>query len=317
MSEDTPTPGDVLMGHHHAAVPPAEQQHQLHHHMLSAPQADTLVQQQPQQQHKFPAQQYAAGGSLWGVPAGACSVTRPHLPQASGMRGSGTAGTPDRHGSPAQQRQHAMHLPLSAAYSRLSVAGDTVADAQRQTDQSLGPAAAAAGGTPGGHHIQQQQAAAAAWAMQRGGAAGQHSCWPAAGPAGHEVDAAKLRAQADQHMQAPALSVEVGVATAPARITVAGDILACSLPCNPSTAPKTSRCADSMPLSHKPRLLSPCCTLPPAHAFAPTPPCAARAATKPEAPADECSGQAEAVRSPWGRSVHLHTNAHLGLPTRV
>lgn len=201
MSEDTFTPSDLLLGHHPAATQPEQQ---LQHHMLTAPQEDAPVQQQ---QHKFPAQQYAAASSLWG-PAGPGTM-RPHLPQAAGLRG-GTAGLSDRHACPAQH-QHAMHLPLPAAYSRLSVAGDTVADAQRQTDQGLDPAAAAAaaGGTPGNHH--QQQAAAAAWAMQRG-AAGQHSCWPPAGPAGHEVDATKLRAQADQHMQTPALSVEVGAA---------------------------------------------------------------------------------------------------------
>lgn len=208
MSEDTLTPGNVVLRHHLAAIK-QEQQQQLQHHTLTAPQADAPVQQQ--QQHKFPAQQYAAAGSLW-PPAGP-GMTQPHLPQAAGLRG-GTAGLSDRHASSPAQRQHAMHLPLPAAYSRLSVAGDTVADAQRQTDQGLGPSGAAAGGTPGGHQQQQQQqqaAATAAWAMQRG-AAGQHSCWPPAGPAGHEVDAAKLRAQADQHIQAPALSVEVGAA---------------------------------------------------------------------------------------------------------
>lgn len=107
-------------------------------------------------------------------------------------------GVSNRHGSPAHTSQHAhpSAQQLPAAYSRLSIAGDTVADAQRQTDQCMAPPVAA--GAAEAQH-------AAAWPMQRAGA-GQGS-W--AGAAGQDVDAAKLKAQADQHMQGQALSVEV------------------------------------------------------------------------------------------------------------
>jgi hypothetical protein len=137
--------------------------------------------------------QHAAG--MW------CAgpMMRPQMPETAQQ---GPAGM---HGSPAHAGQH-MHssaqLQLPAAYSRLSIAGDTVADAQRQNDQCLAPAAAA-----GGSHQ------ATAWAMMQRAAAGQHAAqgpWPGAGP---DVDAAKLRAQADQRMQGQALSVEVGTCT--------------------------------------------------------------------------------------------------------
>lgn len=99
---------------------------------------------------------------------------------------------------PAVQHR-APQLPLPTAYSRLSIAGDTMADARRQTDQGIAPAAAAAA------------ASAQAWAAaHRSGSGPGAGAW--AGAADQDVDAAKLKSQADQHtLQVQPLSVEVGL----------------------------------------------------------------------------------------------------------
>jgi hypothetical protein len=190
--------------------------------------SDDLHYQQPHAssaQHKAPAQQHmqhmqqthhAAG--MWA----AGSLTRSYTHAAASAQGAGVGGMTRRHSSPAPaaQQQHPLsQLSLPTAYSRLSIAGDAVADAQRQTDQA--PAAgAAAAGVPGGPAGLQEYPQVPAWAMQRalaarsmGGGGNQHpASWAAAAAAtavGMEVDAEKPRAQADQHVQGQDLSIEV------------------------------------------------------------------------------------------------------------
>jgi hypothetical protein len=146
-------------------------------------------------------------------------LMRPYGHAAASAQGAGADVVTRRHSSsaPAAQQQHPMsQLSLPTAYSRLSIAGDAVADAQRQTDQA--PAAAAAPGGPAGL---QEYPQVAAWALQRavavrsmGAGGSQHPAnWAAAAAAaaGMEIDAAKPRAQADQHVQGQDLCVEVGI----------------------------------------------------------------------------------------------------------
>lgn len=208
MSEDTVAHRQEMM--QRAAIAEHQQQQQQLQHAASMPApASMQAQQQLHMQHAYSAgyghqhkghqhtmqqvqqAQHAAG--MW------CAgpMMRPQMSEAAQR---GPAGM---HGSPAHAGQHlhpSAQLQLPAAYSRLSIAGDTVADAQRQNDQCVAPAAAAA--APGSHQ-------AAAWAMQR--AATGQGPWPPGASAGPDIDAAKLRAQADQRMQGQPLSVEVSV----------------------------------------------------------------------------------------------------------
>lgn len=211
MSEDPPAQDQAAgqpagMVEHHSlyqvlqhAGPAAADEHQQQHqqHMAQAPfcapghPPGILHTKGGQPQHGMQQvhQGHHAAGAWCGGP-----MAHPYgTPTPSGLQGGCPA--PPGWPGPAAAAQHQAGLP--AAYSRLSIAGaaDAVADAQRQTDQCMGPA-----GMPA-----QQQHPYVVWAMQR--AAGH----PGSSAARPDMDAAKLKA--DQHVQgqqAQALSVEVG-----------------------------------------------------------------------------------------------------------
>lgn len=176
----------------------AQQQLQLQHAHSAGPQHKGHTTHAQHTMQQVQQAQQATGTSCAG-PIMCPQMSEPAQRGPAGMHGSSAHAAQHMHGS--------AQLQLPAACSRLSIAGDTMADAQRQTDQCLAPAAtAAATGGPGSHQ-------AAAWAVQRA-AAGQHAGqgpWPPG--AGPDVDAAKLRAQADQRMQGQPLSVEVSICT--------------------------------------------------------------------------------------------------------
>lgn len=198
MSEDTPTPGkdagqsSALHEQKQCQQLRQQQQQQAVPAVAAAP-----MQQHDQHrlapathprhagQHNLPQMQSSARGCdrpVTGLMLG------PYGPAPAATRSAAAAGTAaaSRRSTLGISAQPAAgQLALPSAYSRLSIAGDNMADAQRQHDQRAGPAAAGA--------------AVAAWAGHRGN----NAVRP-------DVDVAKLRAQVDQHLQVQPLSVEVG-----------------------------------------------------------------------------------------------------------
>jgi len=197
MSEDTPTLAKDA-GQQSSALHEQKQPQQLRQQQQAVPAVAAAPTQQHDQHRLAPAAppRHAGQHNLPQMQSSVRGCDRPgaglmfgsYGPAAAATRSAaagGTAATSRRSTLGVSAQPAAGQLALPSAYSRLSIAGDTMADAQRQHDQRAGPAAAGA--------------AVAAWAGHRGN----HAVRP-------DVDVAKLRAQVDQHLQVQPLSVEVG-----------------------------------------------------------------------------------------------------------
>lgn len=215
------------------------QQQQQHDHTSSQDGMQWAASHQDKlSQHHSMQQQDQHGTAGWC--ADAAEKAHNSAAAAAAAAGGGAASPPDD----GSQQQHIMQCPsfpsaaqqqqppLRAAYSRLSLVPDAVADAQRQVDQFTGPHVAAGAGAGGaasgwsaGHHLHSDTAAAPHQ---------QHdTAWAAAGVDGGgddvdvdvDVDAAK-KAQADQHLQDQGLLAEVR-AVGSVELGVAADRICC------------------------------------------------------------------------------------------